>query len=80
MLPHNSYVSMAESKNKNFVYLSAIKDYQRQYPSELRNKYIVSKELGKVSHSNISFLKMSAWHIRNYPNHFTFSLDPFFKH
>jgi len=47
VLPHNSYVSMAESKNKNFVYLSAIKDYQRQYPSELRNKYIVSKELGK---------------------------------
>ena len=53
MLPHNSYVSMAEAKNKNFVYLSSIKDYQRQYPVELRNKYIVSKVLGKVSHSNI---------------------------
>ena len=59
MLPHNSYVSMAESKNRNFVYLSSSKDYQRQYPSELRNKYIVSKELGKVSHSNISFKDVS---------------------
>ena len=55
MLPHNSYVSMASSKNRNFVYLSSSKDYQRQYPIELRNKYIVSKELGKVSDSNVSY-------------------------
>ena len=49
VLSHNSYVSMASAKNKNFVYLSSSKDYQRQYPVDLRNKYIVSKELGKVS-------------------------------
>ena len=55
MLPHNSYVSMASSKNRNFVYLSSSKDYQRQYPIELRNKYIISKELGKVSDSNVSY-------------------------
>ena len=49
VLSHNSYVSMASSKNRNFVYLSSSKDYQRQYPAELRARYIVSKELGKVS-------------------------------
>ena len=49
MLSHNSYVSMASAKNKSFVYLSSSKDYQRQHPAELRNRYIVSRELGKVS-------------------------------
>jgi len=47
VLSHNSYVSMASAKNKNFVYLSSSKDYQRQHPAELRNRYIVSRELGK---------------------------------
>ena len=48
LLSHNSYVSLSQGpKSREFVYLSASRDYQRQHPPELRRKYIVSRELGK---------------------------------
>jgi hypothetical protein len=46
-LAHNAYISMTGPKLRNFVYLSANREFQKQYPPALRRKYHVSRELGK---------------------------------
>ena len=47
LLSNNAYVSLSQPRAREFIYLSANKDYQRQHPPELRRRYIVSRELGK---------------------------------
>jgi len=46
MLEHNSTVALADPKRPIFVYMSTNKDFQRDYPKELRSRYLISKQLG----------------------------------
>ena len=47
LLSHNDIIGMTGAKLKHFIYMSTNKDYLKMYPTELRNKYTVSRELGK---------------------------------
>lgn len=47
LLSHNDILSMTGAKLKHFVYMTTNKDYLKMYPPELRDKYTVSRELGK---------------------------------
>ena len=46
MLESNSTISLSDSKIVNYIYMSTNRDFQRDYPRELRSKYVISKELG----------------------------------
>jgi len=46
LLEHNAEIGLADAKRSVFIYMSTNKDFQRDYPKELRSKYLISKELG----------------------------------
>jgi len=46
LLEHNSTISLTHPKQRQYVYMSTSQDYSRDFPPELLQKYIVSKDLG----------------------------------
>ena len=45
-MEHNAEIGLADAKRSVFIYMSTNKDFQRDYPKDLRSKYLISKELG----------------------------------
>ena len=46
LLDHNSTISLTHPKQRQYVYMSSSQDFSRDFPPELNQKYIVSKDLG----------------------------------
>ncbi len=46
-LTHNSEIALVTSKIPHFIFVSASREHFRQFPRQLNEKYVMTKELGK---------------------------------
>jgi len=46
ILEHNASIALSDPNAVSYVYMSTNRDFQRDYPRQLRDKYLISKELG----------------------------------
>ena len=46
LLLQNCTIGLTDPGRPEYIYMSTSKDYQMDYPKEIRRKYLMSKELG----------------------------------